>query len=139
MTDGPTLVESVLEDQQDLLINTWKERMFQHPDSNFEPGDLPELDRICRRGLAACLALLRSEQEPNLKAFVRQLADKRRDWGLEAADLLRFFWELREAVEDVLTRGGDPGRPDWREVHDELNRCIEVGVFDLMTLVENEN
>jgi hypothetical protein len=138
MSETPSTLQTILSDQRDLLIDYWVDRLFDHPDSNFERNDFPELDRICGEGLDACLALLEGREEPNLKQFVRKLAEKRSEWNLEGADLLRFFWELRNAVDEVSSRGENPGRPNWRLLHDELDTCIETGVFNLMEFIENE-
>lgn len=127
---------SLIEDRRDRLIDKWVERLYEHPESEYNRDEIPGLDEICRDGLDACLALLKGEKTPLLKDFVRDILDKRREWNLESADILRFFWELRKAVTDVADSGGDPGSPDWKQLHSHLDPCIEAGVIHLVDALE---
>lgn len=120
---------SLLSDQRQTVIDRWVERLYDHSESLYEQSSVPELDRICEDGLEACLALLRGEKDPLLKDFVAELLDKRDEWGLENPDILRFFWEFRKAINEVADRGGDPGSPDWKELHAQLEPCVEAGVI----------
>jgi hypothetical protein len=123
---------SLLQDHRQRIIDRWVERLYNHSESLYEESSIPELDGVCEDGLAACLALLQGKKDPLLKAFVAELVAKRDDWGLEDPDLLRFFWEFRKTVVDVADQGGDPGPPDWKELHSRLDPCIEAGVIHIL-------
>ncbi|MFB6356951.1 MAG: hypothetical protein ABEJ65_10610 [bacterium] len=135
MGNEPSMLDSLITDKKQQLVDQWVSRLYDHPDSRYEPEDMPKLDELCSEGLEASLALIRGQDKPRLTEFVENLYNMRGKWDLESADLLRFFWELRKSVEELLTRGGDPGRPDWQSLHEELDRCIEVGVINLVQLI----
>lgn len=126
---------SLIEDRPQTIIDRWVDRLYNHSESLYDKSSIPELDSICEEGLDACLALLRGEKDPLLKDFVADLLTKRDEWGLESADILRFFWELRKAVIEVAGQGGDPGSPDWKELHSQLDPCIEDGVIHVVKAV----
>ncbi|MFB6344380.1 MAG: RsbRD N-terminal domain-containing protein [bacterium] len=129
---------SLIEDQRNRLIDKWVELLYDHPESEYDRDAIPELDQICGEGLDACVALLKGEKDPFLKDFVRHILDKRTEWNLESADILRFFWELRKAVISVAETGGDPGAPDWKDMHSHLDPCIEAGVIHLVDALESD-
>ncbi len=125
-------LETLFIDHPDLLIDTWVDRLYDHPKSRYERDDLPELDELCHRGLESFRALIEGKDEPKVIDFVDELVEQEEKLGLEDADLLRFFWEFRTAVTDCMSRGENPGRPDWPTVHREVSRCIETGVNRLV-------
>lgn len=124
-----TYLVSLLRDERQTVIDRWVERLYDHSESLYEESSVPELDRICEDGLEACLALPQGEKDPLLKDVVAELLDKRDEWRLENTDILRFFREFRKAVNDVADRGGDPGSPDRKELHAQLEPCVEAGVI----------
>jgi hypothetical protein len=123
---------SLLQDQRQRIVDRWVERLYNHSESLYKESTIPELDEICEDGLAASFALLQGKKDPLLKAFVAELMAKRNDWGLEFPDLLRFFWEFRKAVVDIADQGADPGPPDWKELHSQLDPCIEAGTIHIL-------
>lgn len=128
---------SHLEDQHQRIIDRWVDRLYDHSESLYERSSVPELDGICENGLKACRALLKGEKDPLLKEFVSDLLQKRDEWGLETADILRFFWELRKTVIEIANQGADTGSPDWKKLHSELDPCIEAGVIHIVKAIES--
>lgn len=126
---------SLLEDRRQSLIDHWIERLYDHSESLYDKSTVPELDTICQDGLDACIALLRGKKDPLLKDFVADLIEKRNQWNLETPDILRFFWELRKTVIEVAQQGGDPGSPDWKDLHEDLDPCIEAGVIHVVKAI----
>lgn len=128
---------SFLKDRYREVIDTWIDRLIQHPDSRYEQLSPLEMETICERGVGASVAFLQGYSKPSIKDLTRKLLRKKNEWNLETLDVLRYFWEFRSAVIESADMGGDAGTPDWKELYNQLDSVVETGIIHVVEELED--